>query len=218
MLVKNLRRIFLILAIASVLSVTGSVNASPTAKLAIEPTEVRDIASGGTFNVTVTISDVVKLYGWQVNVTFNPRILNVADTVEGPFLKQVNDTIVMKKVDNNGGFLLYSSSFMPPYPAQGAAGSGLLMTATFTVKGDGASSLEFENRGTYLNTVTSGAVDRITDFTTTDGSFRNAAGGVGGLEIPLEWIAGIAVAVVAVGGASAFFLLRRRKKSGLVRQ
>jgi len=206
---KNLRSTFMVVALLFILTATELVNASPAVKIAIEPSEVTDLESGATFTVNVTISDVVNLYGWQVNITFNPGILNVEETAEGPLLKQVNETIYVKKIDNDRGYVLASCSWMPPYPAQGVNGSGILMSITFTVKGSGVSSLSFVKAATKLNTVIASNRVPITDFTTDNGSFRNAAPGLG---IPLELVAGV-IGVVGVGGVLAFFFMRRRRKS-----
>ena len=213
---KNMKLLCLVWALGCIVFATEVAIASPGATIAIDPAEVLDVPSGETFKVNITITDVINLYGWQVNITFNPGILNVASTEEGPFLKQVNETVVMKRVNNEGGFLLLSSTFTVPYPTQGATGSGLLATVTFSVVGGGASSLSFVKR-TKLNTVPPPyqTVLPITDFTSVGGSFRNAAGGLE-FGIPLEWIAVIVIVVVA-GGASVFFLMRRRKREGVVR-
>jgi len=215
-LMKKLKLFFLVWALGYIVTAAEVAIASPGATIAIEPAEVLDVPSGETFKVNLTITNVSNLYGWQVNITFNPGILNVASTDEGSFLKQVNDTVVMKRTNNEGGFLLLSSSFTVPYPTEGATGSGLLATVTFTVTGQGASSLSFV-KGTKMNTVPPPyqTVVPITDFTSVGGSFRNAAGG-SELGIPLEWIAAIVIVIVAVG-ASVFFITRRRKREGIVR-
>lgn len=207
---NNVRSLFLVFVCMLTLIISEVTNASLTAKIAIEPAEVRDLQPGSTFNVNVTITDATNLYGWQVNITFNPNILDVNSTVEGPFLKQVKDTIFMKKIDNTAGYVLASATVMPPYPLQGANGSGVLLTINFVVKGFGVSPLRFVEYRTYLNTVIAGNIVKI-DFIMSEGSFRNAAGGL--LGIPLELVAGIVV--VAVGAVSGFFLIRRRRKGAL---
>lgn len=204
----NLKLMSLILACTLMFVATEATQATPGV-VAIEPAEIKDISPGGTFTVNVTVTDVSEVYGWQVNITFNSQILNVENVTEGTFLKQFNKTVFMKTIDNTGGYVLLSSLFFP-VPEQGASGGGLLAQVNFTVKGSGSSSLHFEEDGTKLRTVIGDTVVQITDFSTTDASFRNAAGSL--LEgIPLEYLA---VAVVVVIGGSSVFLLRRRKKRG----
>ena len=216
MIPKKAKLFLMFFTFAFVITTAELANASPTPTIAIQPAEVKDVSAGGSFKVNVTVTDAVNIYGWQVNVTFNPTILNVDSTEEGPFLKQVNTTLTMKKIDNNRGFLLYSSFLMPPYPPHGVDGSGLLMMITFAVKGSGESALHLYLKeqgaigGTYLQTlVPPDTPVQITDLTTVDGTFRNASGGIGA-EIPLEWVAGIVV--VAAGGVGAAFMLMRRRK------
>jgi len=209
---RKLKLMFLILACTLMFVATEATQAD-SGVIAIEPAEVRDISPGGTFTVNVTVAGVSEVYGWQVNITFNPQILNVENVSEGSFLKQANKTVFMKTIDNTDGYVLLASTFYP-VPEHGVSGSGLLAQVTFTVKGSGSSSLHFEENGTKLRTYVGDSLVPITDFSTTDASFRNAAGSLllGG--IPLEYIAG-AVVVVVIGGFSVF-LLRRRKK-GLIR-
>jgi hypothetical protein len=182
--------------------------------IAIEPAEIRDISSGGSFSVNVTVTDVSEVYGWQVNITYNPQILNVDNVTEGTFLKQVNQTVFMKTIDNTGGYVLLSATFFP-IPEHGVSGSGLLVQVAFSVKGSGSSSLHFVKDGTKLRKYIGDTVVPITDFSTTDASFRNASAGLFG-EIPLEYLV-VAVVVVVVIAGSSVFLLRRRRKKGLVR-
>jgi len=207
---RNLKLMFIILACTLIFVATESTQASPGAKIAIEPAEVRDIPLGEKFSVNVTVKDATELYGWQANITFNPQILNVESVAEGSFLKLVNETVFLKKIDNTGGSVLLSSTFYPPFPEHGATGSGSLVQVTFTVKGSGASSLHFEKDGTKLRTVIGDSVGYITDFSTTDASFRNAAERLQLWGIPLEFIAGAVVVVIAIGVSA--FLLRRRKE------
>jgi hypothetical protein len=184
--------------------------ASP-ATIAIQPAQVSNIASGGTFTVNVTVAEVNELYGWQINVTFNPQILNVESVAEGPFLKNINETIFGTNLKNTVGYAIVSAAFMPPYPSHGASGSGLLANVTFSVKGSGSTSLHFDATRTYLRSVVAGNVIPIPDVSATDGSFSNSAGGFQS-GFPIEVIAGVAVVVVVVG-VVGFYLWRRRKKT-----
>lgn len=181
------------------------------ATITIQPTQVKGIASGGTFTVNVTVADVNELYGWQINVTFNPQILNVESVAEGPFLKNINETIFGTNLKNTVGYAIVSALFMPPYPNHGASGSGLLANMTFSVKGSGSTSLHFDATRTYLRTVVSGSVAPILDVTAVDGSFSNSSGGFQS-GLPVEVIAGVVVVVVVVG-VIGLYLWRRRKKT-----
>jgi len=181
---------------------------------------VSNVQSGGTFTVNVTITDVSELYGWQVNVTFNPQVLNVEHTLEGTFLNQVNETIFIMRIDNAVGYVLVSGLFEQHeggvYPLHGASGSGLLCNITFSVKGSGSSSMQFAKKnapgGTYLRSLSASVIAPIEDFSTADGSFSNSAGGLQ-LGVPFEFLVGAVVVVVIVAGVAGFYFWRRRKRS-----
>jgi hypothetical protein len=194
------------------------------ATISFDPSSVDAVQVGETFTVNVMISDVSNLYGWQINVTFNPGVLGVDGVAEGPFLESVNETLgVQRSIDNSAGYVLASCSFKPPYDAipAGASGSGQLASITFSVKSGGGSDLRFDEERTYLRTFFGGQPQPIENVVTQDGTY--SGGGGGGLfgGIPLELIA-VAVAVVVVVAVVGVFVFRRRKASaegaeGLVR-
>jgi hypothetical protein len=181
---------------------------------------MKDVQSGGTFTVNVTIADVSELYGWQVNVTFNPQVLHVESTLEGSFLEQVNETIFIMKIDNTLGYILVSGLFQQReggiYPPHGASGSGLLCNITFSVKSSGSSPMQFSKKnapgGTYLRSLSAGVIAPIEDFSAVDGSFSNSAGGLQ-LGVPSEILVGAVVAVAVIAGVAGFYFWRRRKGS-----
>lgn len=190
------------------LASTSFVVASPaTPKIRLEPKETLDVQPNQSFNVNVALADVSELYGWQFNLTFNPAVLNVVNVTEGPLLKQGGTTLFAKKTNNTRGYLLVSASFMPPYPAHGVNGSGVLGSIVFQVISQGSSTLHFEETSTKLRTVTAGNLVPI-GFEVEHGSFRNVAPG---FSLPLELIAG-AIVIVAVGGVGGFVFFRRRRK------
>jgi len=100
---------------------------------------------GETFTVNITVTCVTDLYAWNINLTFNPAVLNVASVTEAAFLKETNETIFLPVTKNNdAGFVFAGALFMPPFPERGATGSGVLATITFKVAGEGETKLEFE--------------------------------------------------------------------------
>jgi len=145
-------------------------------KVFVDPTETKDSTKGPgtTFTVNVNVSNVEDLYGWQINMTFNPEVVNTtaASIVEGPFLKQAGTTISAGKiVDNVGGCLLVGYLLFPT-PSQGASGNGTLVRITFTVRAaERATLLQFVE-GTKMNSVVQGNKVPI-PHTTEDGTFDN---------------------------------------------
>jgi len=147
--------------------------------------------------------DVTDLYSWSINLTFDPAVLNVENVTEGPFLKQVHDTVPLPpNIDNAAGFVFAGAIFMIPLPENGATGSGVLATIVFTVKGSGVTDLHFELH--KLHTVIS-SNQILIEHTTTDGVFRNVAPTI----LSLELIVAI-VAIVAIGGGIVVILYRKR--------
>lgn len=181
-----------------------------TPTISLNPSSVSGVSTGSTFSVNVTISSASNIYGWQVNITFNPSVLTVEGATEGSFLKSVIATVWVTSIANDRGFVLASSSPNPPYPSAGVNGSGVLATITFKVKSSGGSDLDFVD-GTKLRTIQAGNLLPIDIFSTQDGSYAGGGGtGGSGFGLPLEIIAVVAVVVIVavVGGV---FYLRRRK-------
>jgi len=181
-----------------------------TTTISLNPSSVKDVPTGQTFTVDVTISDGSNIYGWQVNMTFNHDVLSVEGATEGSFLKNVNATIwPAPKIENDKGYVLISGSFNVPYPSAGASGAGVLATITFKVKSGGSSALDFVD-GTKLRTVQGTNLLPIENFVSQDGSFGTAASGLN-LGVPLEIIAVVAVVIVVAVVGGVFFLRRRRE-------
>lgn len=149
-------------------------------KLYVDPPETKNSALGvgSTFTININIFDAQNVYGWQVNMTFNPTVVNVTYVFEGPFLKDDWGFLTIFPspiVDNTAGYVFASCSIQPPYPPDGAYFDGTLAMITFMVKAeDRGTLLQFDRERTKLNTVVGGnVVVPITDFTTEDGSFDN---------------------------------------------
>lgn len=207
------KKILTVVAVLLALATIASVKASPETALAIDPADVRELETGASFTVDVTITEAVNIYGWQVNVTFDPGVLSVASAAEGPFLKSVNETAwPTPSIDNAKGYVLASSSLMPPYTQypQGVSGDGILANITFTVKSGGSSALHFDAEKTKLRSFVGGVVAWIESYATNDGEFVGT-GGTGFPQIPLEVLAGAIIAVVVVIVAVAYYLRRRRQ-------
>jgi len=159
-------------------------SASTVAKVFVDPPETKDTGKGigSTFTVKVNVSNVEELYGWQINMTYNPAVLNTtaASIVEGPFLKDVYPTqLITKKVNNALGTLLVTYMLKLPYPPNGVSGNGTLVSITFKVKAlERATLLRLVTDGhfpTKLNTIIANSPFPI-EHTTEDGIFDNRVG------------------------------------------
>ncbi len=153
----------------------------------VDPPETKDSGKviGSTFTVKVNVSNVARswpedpeLFGWQINMTFNPAVVNTttASIAEGPFLKQAGATIPAGKTVNNAGGSLLVGYLLWPYPEHGASGNGTLCSITFKVKAlERATLLGFVTIATKLNSVESDILVPI-PHTTEDGIFDNRIG------------------------------------------
>jgi len=201
---KNPRWILLTTALLVCIATTVAVRASPTT-ISLNPPEVEDLDLGESFTVNITVTDVTDLYSWDVYLTFDPEILNCTGFEEGPFLQQVATTTIWGQINNTAGFTTPGAILFDPaqgFPAEGATGSGVLATVTFTVKGRGVTTLHFER--SKLNTVIARNTVPIT-HEATDGVFRNAAP----TTLNIQLIIGVVVAL-AIVGIAVFFYMRRR--------
>jgi hypothetical protein len=135
-----------------------------------------------SFDLNITITDVVDLYGWEFNLTFDPTVLNVTGIVEGPFLSDfaaldpwIYSIFLGASMDNTAGWVSAGCALFdtfPPTDPDGADGDGVLATVTFNVLSDGISDLHFDYTLIHLMD----PVDLIPvpiPHTTEDGFFSN---------------------------------------------
>jgi len=117
-----------------------------SAKLYVNPATVFALPSE-TFKVDIKIADVVNLFSWQVNMSFNSNVLTFVNVTEGDFLKmQPEGTQGYKRVEE--GWVLFSWITVGPHP--GVNGSGTLATVEFRVKAIGESVLNITDPLTKL--------------------------------------------------------------------
>jgi hypothetical protein len=120
-----------------------------------------------TFVVSVVVSNVTNLYGWQFKMSFNSTVVTPVYVIEGSFFADAGDTVFATKVNSTSGLIMASSTLWP-YPSQGVTGDGILATVTFYVHSDGATFLDFSE--TKLRTVIGDSVVPI-DHNSTNGDF-----------------------------------------------
>lgn len=102
---------------------------------------------GEAFTVDIMIDNVAELYAWQVNMSFDPNILEFVSWVEGDFLAdQPEGTWNVSTIEED--HMLIGVATLGPY--LGVSGSGWLMAATFRVLGMGESVLNIDNDRTIL--------------------------------------------------------------------
>jgi PKD repeat protein len=147
-------------------------------RLYVDPPMIDDPALGiGTeFTVNINIENVENLYGWQVNMTYNPEVLFTSEALitEGSLLADTfSSTIFVSKVSNATGYMQFACSAFPPYPEIGAYGDGTLASVAFYVIAEESGTPLHFVEGTALRTVVGDTVVPIEDFVTEDGYFDN---------------------------------------------
>jgi len=121
-------------------AINGHVIQILSTTLYIDPTPVTAFVCD-RFTVAVNIREVTDLYMWQLNLSFNPNLLECLNVTEGPFLKSVGPTIFGASIDNTAGTVI--SWCMLLMPQNGASGSGTLAYIEFHCKGSGECDLTF---------------------------------------------------------------------------
>jgi hypothetical protein len=133
---KNASLVFLALMVAASMfsALTTNVKAGNGAAMSIIPAantfNVLTTPVNSTFNVNATVTNVTLLWNWQINVTFDPSMLNCISAgvpVDSPFYFQVQSLVV---IDNVAGYVQFGASQIT---GPGVNGSGVLGTITFNI-------------------------------------------------------------------------------------
>lgn len=177
---KRLLLTFLVIVFISSLLKINPVSSATETKLSLAP-QINYAAPDESFIVNITVSSVQKLYAWQVNMSFDPNVLEFVNVTEGDFLKRQPEGSALSGINAAvPGWALFGWTTIGEYA--GEDGSGLLATMEFRVLTKGESALAFENYGaqpqnyTYLLAQTSPVAPPFfykTQFTVEHGFFTN---------------------------------------------
>jgi hypothetical protein len=128
-----------IIVLASIILIFGSMmlaltplvrSASTCGPLKVDPPSTVVSAPSKVFNVSVTVSNVLDLYGYEFKLNFNKTLINATKLFEGPFLKTAGPTILFQHLINDtAGFVWMSATLQGNIP--GAIGSGVLAKIQF---------------------------------------------------------------------------------------
>jgi LysM repeat protein len=137
--------VLVMLLIGSVLPLSQVLAATTTALLT---PSYQTIAVDQSVPVTLRLENVDSLYGFQVEITFDPAIVQVVDADPGKTGVQVSlgsflqpDFVPQNEADNATGKIVCVVSQLAPTAA--VSGTGNLFTATFKGKADGLTNLVF---------------------------------------------------------------------------
>lgn len=116
------------------------------AVMAVEPQNIVDpaLAPPATFQINITVTNVVGLYGWEFKLYYLKSVLTLTAVSFGPFLETGGATFTIDKSDQNyntthGVVWLADSLLAAP---QGVNGSGTIASVSFTVSQIGSTKLD----------------------------------------------------------------------------
>ena len=134
----------LLLPIIASMAIVGiSSAASQNSIVSVEPPVIWDLnmVPGTQFSIDIDVDYVVKLWGYQLTMSFNPTVLHGVSVENGPFLESRGGNAIVVPgpgFDNDAGTLgLFAAALYPikKFPT----GGGTLATVTFEVVGYGSS-------------------------------------------------------------------------------
>ena len=103
------------------------------------------LLTGDTFTLNLNAENITDLAGWQVDIAFDPNVLEAVEVTEGDFLKSEGDDTFFQggTIDNTAGKI--TGIFAVRQSASGASGTGTLLSVTFMAKTGGETQVTLEN-------------------------------------------------------------------------
>jgi PKD repeat protein len=171
---RKLILLLLLIMIAFTSSNIKLTSSSPSATLLYFNPPIAYAEPGVSFKLNITVENAEYLFGWQVNISFNPSILKFINITEGSFLKDQPEG-TFSNLRNETNWVLFAVSTIGPY--LGVSASGVLGTIEFKVLAEGETVIEFDEERTYykkqMNPLGIPPQEETVFFTTTDGVFIN---------------------------------------------
>ncbi len=170
----NHKTLFTLFILTIMLTATASVatpKAHASGTIYVTPASINDpsIAPGATISVNASGSNIVDLFTWQVQLEYNPAILNCTGVTipTGSIFKF--DVPVSPIIDNSAGKAVIGSTKIT---GSGASGSGVFATFTFKVLARGYSSINY-SRPLGTDTFLLDSLQHDIPVDVQDGSFNN---------------------------------------------
>lgn len=142
--------IIILVSLVSTVALTNTAMASSTTMIYMDP-HVSTAAPGEQFDVQIKIANVKWLYAWEFHLKWNSILLEAISVTEGPFLQGspiTRETFFQPKINNTSGEIDAACTLQGVLPLNAPSGNGTLAVITFSVKGEGGSSLDLH--GTKL--------------------------------------------------------------------
>ena len=103
-------------------------------------------APGSTFSINVTLSGAQNVYSVPLQVSYDPKILQVVNVSNGGLLSQDGQAVALVHRDDDQAGALQITATRPP-GAGGVSGQGTVVTLTFLAKSAGQSSITISKGG-----------------------------------------------------------------------
>jgi hypothetical protein len=157
---NNLLKLGLILA-AGLIALPAACLADTTN---LNLTAPASVDQGSSFTVVMEIVSAADLYDYQLDLTFDPTVLQATSVIDGGFLGTAGATFFLPgTIDNADGSITFNADTLLT-AISGANGSGVLLEFDFTALAPGVSALSIQNL------ILQDSTGAIQDATTTDGS------------------------------------------------
>ena len=102
---------------------------------------------GSTFTVNVLVAGAQNAYSVPLQVTYNPKLLQVVNVSNGTFLSQDGQAVALVHREDDSTGTIQITATRPP-GANGVSGQGTVVTLTFMAKSAGQSTLAISKGGT----------------------------------------------------------------------
>ena len=106
--------------------------------------KIGSIAVGGTFTLELMVEGIIDFAGWQLEVAFNPSVLEAISVAEGDFLKKNGGNTLFQEgnIDNVAGSITGISAVS--ISTSGVSGTGPLLSINFKAKNTGEGLLRLD--------------------------------------------------------------------------
>lgn len=120
-------------------------SAQSSASFGFDPANIVQ-PTGSTFAVNVLINGAQNVYSVPLQVSYDPKILQVINVSNGGILSQDGQAVALVHRDDDAAGTLQITATRPP-GASGVSGGGAVVTLTFLAKGNGQSTLTISKGG-----------------------------------------------------------------------
>jgi general secretion pathway protein D len=120
-------------------------NAGGAPTFIFDPAAIKQ-APGSTFTVNVLLSGAQNVYSVPLQVSYDPKVLQVVNVSNGGFLSQDGQAVSLVHRDDDSSGALQITATRPP-GAGGVSGQGSVVTLTFMAKAAGQSAITIARGG-----------------------------------------------------------------------